>query len=57
MVNDLDYKQYDTVKLRDGREGTIVEILGPDFIVDVGSSPEDWETIFVKCDEVEKMMK
>ncbi|MBQ9142440.1 MAG: hypothetical protein IJX63_11740 [Lachnospiraceae bacterium] len=55
MTNAVDlmvYKQYDVIKLKDGRDGTIVEILGPDYIVDVGSSPEDWETILVKADEI-----
>ena len=42
-------KQYDTVRLRDGREGTVVEVLGGGerFLVDVGTSPQDWETIDV----------
>ncbi len=42
-------KQYDNVKLKDGREGAVVEIFGDQdiFLVDVGSSPEDWETIEV----------
>lgn len=41
-------KQYDTVKLKDGRVGAIVEVLDKDCIVDVGSSPEDWEPIIIK---------
>ena len=46
-------KQYDTVRLRDGREGTVVEVLGGGerFLVDVGTSPQDWETIDVpRCE-------
>lgn len=50
----LEHKQYDRIKLKDGREGTIVEVLGPDYIVDVGSSPKDWDTILVKADEIEE---
>lgn len=42
------------IKLKDGREGTIVEVLGSDYIVDVGNSPKDWDTIFVKADEIEE---
>lgn len=48
----MEHKQYDNIKLKDGREGIIVEVLGLDYIVDVGTSPEDWETIFVKADDV-----
>lgn len=51
--------QYDTVKLKDGREGAVVEVLGDQdiFEVDVGSSPEDWDTITVKRDEIEDVIK
>lgn len=51
-------KQYETVRLKDGREGAVVEILGDQeiFLVDIGSSPQDWETIEVKRDEIEKVI-
>jgi len=51
-------KQYDSVLLKDGRIGCAVEILGDQdkFIVDIGSSPEDWETIEVGRDEIEKII-
>ena len=53
VVLRMDYEQYQKIKLKDGRDGFIVEILSPtDFIVDVGSSPKDWETISVKADEI-----
>lgn len=47
-------KKYDTVRLQDGREGTVVEVLGDGerFLVDVGTSPEDWETIDISRSEV-----
>lgn len=46
--------QYDTVHLLDGREGTVVEVLGGGerFLVDVGTSPQDWETIDVPRSEI-----
>lgn len=45
----------DVVLLKDGREATIVEKFSEtDFLVDVGSSPEDWDTIFVTLDNIEK---
>ena len=50
----MKHKQYEIIKLKDGREGTIVEIVGPDYIVDVGSSPEDWDTILVKAEDIEE---
>ena len=49
----MSYEQYQNIKLKDGRDGIIVEILSPtDFIVDVRSSTKDWETIFVKAEEI-----
>lgn len=53
VVLRMGYEQYQNIKLKDGRDGIIVEVLSPtDFIVDVGSSPKDWETIFVKAEEI-----
>lgn len=51
-------KQYETVRLKDGREGAVVEILGDQevFIIDIGSSPQDWETIEVERDQIEKVI-
>ena len=46
-------KQYDVVKLKDGRIGTVVEIFDTVCIVDVGSSPADWETIDVDKKDIE----
>ena len=47
-------QQYDTVKLKDGRKGVIVEIFGDgeELLVDIGSSPADWKTISVSENEV-----
>jgi hypothetical protein len=47
-------KQYDIVRLKDGREGCVVEVYGNQehFDVDVGLSPEDWETVSVRRDEI-----
>ena len=46
--------QYDTVRLCDGREGTVVEGLGGGerFRVDGGTSPQDGETIDVPRSEI-----
>jgi len=53
-----DIKLFDLVVLKDGREGAVVEILGDQeiFEVDVGSSPEDWETITVKREDIIKVI-
>ena len=51
-------QQYDAVKLKDGREGAVVEILGDDkeFMVDVGDSPADVETISVSKEEIAQII-
>ena len=50
-------KQYDTVILKDGRIAAVVEIFDDECIVDVGSSPEDWETITVKKDDIKEVLQ
>lgn len=51
-------EQYDTVLLKDGREAAIVEKFSDtDFLVDVGSGPEDWDTIDITIDDVEKVIQ
>ena len=49
--------QYDTVLLRDGREASIVEAYeNRAFIADIGSSSDDWETISITIDDIEKVI-
>ena len=44
---------YEHVTLNDGREGAVVELLGDDtLLIDIGSSPADWETIEVKRKDI-----
>jgi len=47
-------KQYDVVKLKDGRRAVIVEVLeqGVAYIADVGDCPETWETIDVSHENI-----
>lgn len=48
---------YSTVRLKDGREGAVVEMDGPDhYLVDVGSSPENWETVSVPASEIVEVL-
>ncbi len=49
-------KQYDVIKLKDGRVGTIVELFETVCEVDVGDSPENWETITVTKEDIEKII-
>ena len=50
-------KQYDTVQLKDGRIGCVVEVRGEiAFDVDVGSSPADWETITVGAEDIQDII-
>lgn len=48
---------YTKVKLKDGRLGVIVDTLGADYVVDVGESPEDWDTVLVRPDDLEELAK
>ncbi len=49
-------QQYDWVKLKDGQLAAIVEVFSDkDFLADIGSGPEDWDTIPVTIDNIEKV--
>ena len=51
----LEVNQYDTVLLRNGEIAAIVEKLSETyFIADIGDSPENWETIDLTIEEIEK---
>ncbi|NLE20478.1 MAG: hypothetical protein GX623_06665 [Clostridiales bacterium] len=52
-------KEFDEVLLADGREGAVVEVMGDQvwFMVDVGSSPADWETIDVDRGQIVKVIR
>ena len=47
-------EKYKQIQLKDGRKGIITDYFGSDYIVDIGSSPEDWDTILVKPEEIEE---
>lgn len=47
------YHQFDEVKLKDGRQGTIVDTMGPDYVVDIGENESEFDTIIVKPEEIE----
>ena len=48
-------RQYDKVLLKDGRTADIVEVFDErEFVADIGSKPEDWETICISLNEIER---
>jgi len=51
--------QYDRVLLKDGREGSVVEILGDQdiFLVDVGSAPGEWQNLTLKRSDIVKVIQ
>ncbi len=50
-------KEFDRVLLKDGREADVMEAFeNKAFIVDVGSSPKDWDTISITIDDIEKVI-
>mgnify|MGYP004515911355 CR=1 FL=1 len=52
----MEIKQYCTVVLKDGREAAVVEIWDDThFLVDVGDSPADWDTIDITIDDIERV--
>lgn len=54
----MEIKEFDTVLLKDGRRGDVMEIFpGGSLIIDVGNSPDDWETLYDKTiEDVEKVL-
>lgn len=53
----LKVEQYDTVLLKDGRQGAVVEKFSENtFLVDVGTSEKDWDTVDVKMEEIDKIL-
>ena len=50
-------EEFDTVLLKDEQTAAIVHKLSEDtFIADIGDSPEDWDTITITIDEIEKVV-
>jgi len=50
-------EEFDIVLLKDGQKAAIVDKLSEDtFIADIGDSPEDWDTITITIDEIEKVI-
>ena len=53
----MQIEEFDTVLLKDGQTAAIVDKLSEDtFIADIGDSPEDWDTVTITIDEIEKVV-
>lgn len=51
-------KQYDDVILKDGRKAGIIEVFSDThFMADVGSGPNDWETIDIDLKDIESVIE
>ncbi|GHU90291.1 hypothetical protein FACS1894202_09860 [Clostridia bacterium] len=53
----MEIKQFDTVRLKDGAEGTAVEIY-PDgsIYMDVGTTSETWDSYYVPIDDIAEVI-
>lgn len=51
-MSKTEYELYTRVRLRDFSVATVVDRLGPDYIVDIGSDESDWDTIEISTDEI-----
>ena len=51
-----EYELYTRVRLRDLSVATVVDRIGPDYIVDVGNDASDWDTIEISADEVRVLL-
>ena len=50
-------EEFDTFLLKDEKTAAIVDKLSEDtFIADIGDSPDDWNTITITIDEIEKVV-
>lgn len=55
--DNMKIEEFDTVLLKDGQTAAIVDKLSEDtFIADIGDSPEDWGTVTITIDEIEKVV-
>ncbi|AVK64845.1 hypothetical protein C5Z26_11535 [Lactobacillus sp. CBA3606] len=58
-VDSRDICEFDIVELTDGREATIVFVPKDPttgFEADIGSGPEDWDTISIKASQIKRIV-
>lgn len=49
----MDYQEFDRVKLKDGQVGTIVDVIGRVYVVDIGKEPGKFRTEIIEENEIE----
>lgn len=51
----MEIRQYDRVRLKDGREGDVMEIYGDSevFLITIGEDEYTWEDIDVKLEDID----
>ena len=54
----MQYREYDEIRLKDGRQGTIVASApdGP-YSVDVVTTPETWDNVFVEASDIDCLIR
>ncbi len=46
------YEIFTKILLKNNKTGIIVDYLGPDYVVDIGATEDEYDTIIVKADEI-----
>lgn len=46
------YEIFTKILLKNNKIGIIVDYLGPDYVVDIGTTEDEYDTIIVKDDEI-----
>lgn len=47
-----EYALFTSVRLRNLSKGTVVDRMGPEYIVDIGNDSSDWDSVAVSPDEI-----
>lgn len=52
-------EEFEHVRLRDGREGAVVEVLGGGvaFFVDIGSQKTGWQTDYIEARDIDAVLR
>lgn len=53
---DMKYKEFERVKLKSGKVGTIMDATGGTYVVDVGTELGKFSTEYVEEEEIEKLI-
>ena len=56
-MNNKKIELYCTVLLKDGRVAAIVEIFDDSYIADIETAPGEYDTQFIKPEQIEKVLK